>query len=114
MAATLSEAVDGDDAVLDGRRHTSSEADCADKLGYDGKKADLRHGQGSGSDRSFVARSVIATIGRPACIDRYMYSLAYELATSFAPLPNAEKTKAMVVMAKIQSYLAVSSDGMVG
>lgn len=33
--------------------------------------------------------------------------LAYALATSLAPLPNAEKTKAIVVIARIQSYLAV-------
>jgi hypothetical protein len=33
--------------------------------------------------------------------------LAYALATSLAPLPNAEKTKAMDVIARIQSYLAV-------
>lgn len=35
--------------------------------------------------------------------------VAYELATSLAPLPNAENTKAMVVIARIQSYLAVTA-----
>jgi hypothetical protein len=37
--------------------------------------------------------------------------LAYEFATSFAPLPNAEKMKAIEVIARIQSYLAVKTDG---
>ena len=31
--------------------------------------------------------------------------VAYELATSLAPLPNAEQQKKMVIRAKIQSYL---------
>ena len=33
--------------------------------------------------------------------------LAYALETSLAPLPKAEKVKAMVEIARIQSYLAV-------
>lgn len=37
--------------------------------------------------------------------------VAYELATSLAPLPNALKMKAMVVIARIQSYLAVTGGG---
>lgn len=35
--------------------------------------------------------------------------VAYELATSLAPLPKALKTKAIEVMARIQSYLAVTA-----
>lgn len=38
-------------------------------------------------------------------------ALAYELATSLAPLPKAEKMKAIEVIARIQSYLAVKTDG---
>ena len=38
--------------------------------------------------------------------------VAYEFATSFAPLPKALKTKAMVVKARIQSYLAVMDGAM--
>jgi hypothetical protein len=38
--------------------------------------------------------------------------VAYEFATSFAPLPKALKTKAIVVKAKIQSYLAVMGGAM--
>jgi hypothetical protein len=37
--------------------------------------------------------------------------LAYELATSLAPLPKAEKMKAIEVIARIQSYFAVNTDG---
>ena len=39
--------------------------------------------------------------------------VAYALATSLAPLPKALKTKAMVVRARIQSYLAVRADTIV-
>jgi NO-binding membrane sensor protein with MHYT domain len=39
--------------------------------------------------------------------------VAYELATSLAPLPKALKTKAIEVKARIQSYLAVATGAMV-
>lgn len=42
-------------------------------------------------------------------IQNEYYLLAYEFATSLAPFPKAESTNAMVVMARIQSYLAVIS-----
>ena len=54
--------------------------------------------------------SVITASG-PTCTMvkvRAATEVAYALATSLAPFPKAEKTKAMVVIARIQSYLAVT------
>lgn len=47
----LSEAVQGDDAVLDGVGDARSEQDGAQELGKDGKNTGLSHGQGAGGHR---------------------------------------------------------------
>lgn len=80
--------IDRDNTVLNGRCHTTAQSNGTHKLGEHGKEADLRHGE-----------------------VRAATEVAYELATSLAPLPKLLTQKKMEMMAMIQSYLATFAAG---